>query len=148
MWSPIQVLPNQVSKKSFYPFEDVDLWESHAKLHKKPSETLGADSILRLEISIYCLPRSFNGFPLYFAQRSFTEMNSAFIKLQNEPLPKAIGQELLTVNKCLTCPIFFIALSQWRQIYEIAKLSSVTSNTLFQMVASHGKMFQNKHPRK
>ena len=42
---PIQVLPNQVSKKSFYTFEDIDLRdrESHAKLHKKPSETLGAD---------------------------------------------------------------------------------------------------------
>ena len=45
MWSSIQVLPNQVSKKSFYTFEDNDLRESHAKLHKKPSETLGADSI-------------------------------------------------------------------------------------------------------
>ena len=43
MWSSIQVLPNQVSKKSFYTFEDVDLRESHAKLHKKPSVTLGAD---------------------------------------------------------------------------------------------------------
>ena len=65
---------------------------------KKSSETLGADSILRLEISIYCLPRSFNGFHLYFAQGSFTEMKSACIELQNEPLPKAIGQELLIVN--------------------------------------------------
>ena len=46
MWSSIQVLPNQVSKKSFYTFEDIDLRESHAKLHKKWSETLGgADSI-------------------------------------------------------------------------------------------------------
>ena len=43
--SSIQVLPNQVSKKSFYMFEDIDLRESHAKLHKKLSETLGADSI-------------------------------------------------------------------------------------------------------
>ena len=43
MWSSIQVLPNQVSKKSFYTFEDIDLREAHAKLHKKPSETLGAD---------------------------------------------------------------------------------------------------------
>ena len=46
MWNSIQVhvLPNQVSKKSFYMFEDIDLQlESHAKLHKKPSETLGAD---------------------------------------------------------------------------------------------------------
>ena len=33
MWSSIQVLPNQVSKKS-YPFEDTDLRESHAELHK------------------------------------------------------------------------------------------------------------------
>ena len=45
IWSPIQVLSNQVSKKSFYKFEDSDLREFHAKLHKKPSETLGADSI-------------------------------------------------------------------------------------------------------
>ena len=45
LWSSIQVLPNQVSKKSFCTFEDIDLPESHAKLHKKPSETLGADSI-------------------------------------------------------------------------------------------------------
>ena len=47
---------------------------------------------------IYCLPRSLNGFPLYFAQTSFTEMKRTFIKLQNEPLSKAIDQELLTVN--------------------------------------------------
>ena len=45
MWSSIQVFPNQISKKSFYTFEDIDLRESHAKLHEKPSETLGADSI-------------------------------------------------------------------------------------------------------
>ena len=38
MWSSIQVLPNQVSKKSFYTFEDIDLRESHAKLHKKTSK--------------------------------------------------------------------------------------------------------------
>ena len=43
MWSSTQVPPNQVSKKSFYRFEDIDLRESHAKLHKKPGETLGAD---------------------------------------------------------------------------------------------------------
>ena len=43
MWSSIQVIPNQVSKISFYTFEDIDLRESHAKLHKIPSETLGAD---------------------------------------------------------------------------------------------------------
>ena len=35
MWSSIQVLPNQVSKKSFYMIEDIDLRGSHAKLHKK-----------------------------------------------------------------------------------------------------------------
>ena len=45
MWSSIQVFPNQISKKSFCTFEDIDLRESHAKLHEKPSETLGADSI-------------------------------------------------------------------------------------------------------
>ena len=59
MWSSIQVLPNQLSKKSFCTFEDIDLCESHTKVHEKPSETLGADSILRLEIGIYCLPRNF-----------------------------------------------------------------------------------------
>ena len=32
MWNSIQVLPNQVSKKSFYTFEDIDLREYHAKL--------------------------------------------------------------------------------------------------------------------
>ena len=45
MWSSIQVLSEQVRKKSFNRFEDIDLRESHAKLHRKPSETLGADSI-------------------------------------------------------------------------------------------------------
>ena len=34
MSSSIQVLPNHVSKKSFYTFEDIDLRESHPKLHK------------------------------------------------------------------------------------------------------------------
>ena len=45
MWSSIQALPNQVSKKFFYTFEDIDLRVSHAKLHKKSNETLRADSI-------------------------------------------------------------------------------------------------------
>ena len=79
-------------------FEDIDLRESHAHLHENPSETLGADSIKRIEISIYCLPRCFNGFLLYFAKSSFTEIKSTNIKLQNEPLPNATGQELLIVN--------------------------------------------------
>ena len=65
---------------------------------KKQCQTLGADSIKSSEISIHCLPRSFDGFPLYFAQSSFAEMKSTFIKLQNELLPKAIGHKLLTVN--------------------------------------------------
>ena len=43
MWSSIQTLLNQVSKKSFHTFGDIDLGESSAKLHKKPSETVGAD---------------------------------------------------------------------------------------------------------
>ena len=34
IWSLIHVLPNQVSNKSFYTFQDIDLRESHAKLHK------------------------------------------------------------------------------------------------------------------
>ena len=41
----IQVLPNQVSKKSFHTSEHIDLRESHMKLHKKLTEALGADSI-------------------------------------------------------------------------------------------------------
>ena len=36
-------LLNQVSKRPFYTFEDIDLLESHARLHKKLSETLGGD---------------------------------------------------------------------------------------------------------
>ena len=40
-----QVLPNQVGKKSFHTFEDIDLREPQAKLHKESSETQGADSI-------------------------------------------------------------------------------------------------------
>ena len=98
MWSSIQVLSNQVSKKSFYTFEDIDLRESPAKFNKKPSETLGADWVYRLEISIYCLPRNINWFLLYVAQCWLTEMKSTFIKLQNESLLKEIDQELLTVN--------------------------------------------------
>ena len=43
MWNSIQVLANQVSKKSFCTFDDIDLRESHAKLHRKPNETLGGD---------------------------------------------------------------------------------------------------------
>ena len=35
MWGSIQVLPNQVSKKSFSKFEDIDLREFRAKFHKK-----------------------------------------------------------------------------------------------------------------
>ena len=33
-WSSTQVLPNQVSKKSFYAFEDINLQGFHAKLRK------------------------------------------------------------------------------------------------------------------
>ena len=35
MWGSIQVLPNQVSKNSFYTFEDIDLRDSHSKLRVK-----------------------------------------------------------------------------------------------------------------
>ena len=38
MWSSIQVLPNQVSKKSFYMYEDMDLQgplQSNIKNHVK-----------------------------------------------------------------------------------------------------------------
>ena len=50
-----------------------------------------------LEISIYCLPRNFTDFRCIL-QCSFTEMKSTSLKLQNESLPKDIGQELLIVN--------------------------------------------------
>ena len=85
MWGSIQVLPNQVREKSFDTFKDIDLREFHAKLNKKPSETLGVDSIQRLEMNIYCLPRSFSRCSLYFAKSSFAEMKRSFIELQNEP---------------------------------------------------------------
>ena len=90
MWNSFQVLTNQVSKISFHTFEDIDLRESHAKSHKS---------------YIHCLPRNFNGFPMYFAQRSFTEMKSTFIKLQNECLPKDIGQVLLIAVAIDTAPV-------------------------------------------
>ena len=51
MWGSVQVLPNQVREKSFYTFEDVDLRECHAKLHKKLGETQEADSIYSAKIS-------------------------------------------------------------------------------------------------
>ena len=71
MWSSVtQVLPNQVHLLRYFQIKYIknrsvrlkiiDLRESHEKVHKKPSETLGEDSILRLEISIYCLARNFN----------------------------------------------------------------------------------------
>ena len=34
IWNSIEVLPNQVNKKSFYTFEVIDLREFYAKLHK------------------------------------------------------------------------------------------------------------------
>ena len=43
MWSSIHVLPNQIGKKSFHTFKDIDLRESQAKLHKnrvKPWEQI------------------------------------------------------------------------------------------------------------
>ena len=43
MWGSNQVLPNQVDKKCFYTFEDIDLRESDAKFHKKTSKTVGPD---------------------------------------------------------------------------------------------------------
>ena len=45
MWGSACVLPSQVSNKSFYTLEDIDLQELHAKLHKKSSGTLAADLI-------------------------------------------------------------------------------------------------------
>ena len=40
-----QNFSSEVCGKSFYAFEDIDVRESHAKLRKKPCETLGADLI-------------------------------------------------------------------------------------------------------
>ena len=51
-------------------------------------------------------------------------MKSTFIKLQNEPLPKDIGQVLLIVNNSVE-RVPFSSLSV-TSIYEIAKLSPVT----------------------
>ena len=45
MRGSIQLLTNQVNEKSFHTFEDIDLREFHANVHKKPIETLEADSI-------------------------------------------------------------------------------------------------------
>ena len=36
------------NKKSFYTFEDIVLRKSHTKLHRKLSETLGPDLILKV----------------------------------------------------------------------------------------------------
>ena len=46
MWNSIQVIPNQVCERFFDTFENIALQESHAKLHKKPSESLGVSSKL------------------------------------------------------------------------------------------------------
>ena len=67
--------------KSFYTFEDIDLQESHTKLHKKPSETL-----------VYCLPRNFNGFPLYFAQCLLTEMKNSLFSFKTRPYRKILAK--------------------------------------------------------
>ena len=73
--------------------------QSYAKNRVKLWQYSGSWSNLKVRNQyIYCLPRSYNGFPLYFAQCSFTEMKSTFIKLQNEPLPKDIGKKSLIVN--------------------------------------------------
>ena len=77
--------------KFFYTFEDIDL---RVKLWEQ-IEFKG------LEISICCLPRNFNRFPMYFAQYSFAEMKSTFIKLETEPLPKDIRQVLLILNNSI-----------------------------------------------
>ena len=60
MWSSIQVLPTQVSKKSFYTFEDIDLRESYGRLHKNRVKLLEQIQFKDLEISIYCFPRALN----------------------------------------------------------------------------------------
>ena len=51
---------------------------------------------------------------MYFAQCSFTEMKSTFIKVQNEPVPKDIGQVLLI-------DVFNVS-------HFLQRLESVTSN--------------------
>ena len=97
-WGSSKVLPNKVSKRSSCMFEDIDLGGLYTKLYKKPSETLGADLISRLEISNYCLSWSFNQDLLHFAQSSLIEMKSIFTQLQNKPSPKAIDQEVSVIN--------------------------------------------------
>ena len=52
MWSSVQVLPNQVSKKSFYTSEDIDLLESHANYIK---DRVKLWSRLNLKVRNQCL---------------------------------------------------------------------------------------------
>ena len=64
--------------RHFDTFEDIALHELYEKLHRKPSETLGTDSIPRLEISNHCLSQSFDWFLLYFTQK-FHYRNEKYI---------------------------------------------------------------------
>ena len=64
----------------------------------KTELNFGSRLNLNVRNQYHCLPRNFNGFPMYFAQCSFTDIKSTFIKLQNDPLPKGIGQVLVIVN--------------------------------------------------
>ena len=48
MWDSFQVLPNQLSKNSFFTFEDIELRESHEKLYEKPSENRKSASAIFL----------------------------------------------------------------------------------------------------
>ena len=45
IWSSIQVLPNPPILLKILTIDLLFILESHAKLHKKPNKTLGADSI-------------------------------------------------------------------------------------------------------
>ena len=95
MWISIQV---QVSKKSFYTFEDIDLespMQSYIKHRVKLWEQI---RILRLESVSTVFLGTLTDFRCILHSVRFTEMKSTFIKLQNEPLQKDIGQVLLIVN--------------------------------------------------
>ena len=76
MLSSVQVLPNQVSKKSFYTFEDSDLRESHAKLLKEVRN-----------------PWNFNGFLMYFAV--FIYRNEYSLSFKINPYQKILAKYYL-----------------------------------------------------
>ena len=53
-------------------------------------------------------------------------MKTTFIKFKTSPYRKILAKNYLQWITVFKVSYFFIALNQWRQIYEIAKLSPVT----------------------